>query len=106
MFTADGSAIVPGGRYWTPTDQEDNVLIVTAVKLHPPKKDDLFEDLNTVEVVGDDSKKWHEFPSEMFLARETCLAEVISRNERKRESMYDSLEKLELSLHTLKNGEI
>lgn len=106
MNTADGLEIAVGGRYWTPTDDENNVLIVTAVKLHPPKKDDLFEDLHTVEVVGENDKKWHEFPSEMFSTKETCLADVISRNERKRESMYDSLEKLELSLHNLKTGGI
>lgn len=103
MKTADGVDIQLGGKYWVPTDDEFDINQVIAVKLCHPKKDDLFNDLHTVEVVLDDLK-WHEFPSEMFSTRELCHSEIIARNERKCELKYNELEQLELLLHSLKNG--
>ena len=106
MRTADNMEISVGSRYWTPTDDEMSTINVTAVKLHPPKKDDLFEDLNTVEVVSESNgNRWHEFPLEMFSSKESCVSDIIARGERRRESMYKDLEVLEVGIHALKNGE-
>lgn len=106
MRTADDVEISPGGKYWTPTEDEMSTVNVTAVKLHPPKRDDLFPDMHTVEVVSEDTgKRWHEFPGEMFSTRESCISDIIARGERRRESMYNDLERLEMGIHALKNGE-
>ncbi len=105
MNTADGVDITAGSKYWVPRNDEMGIIQVIAVKLCHPKKDDLFENLNTVEVVDEaGGAKWHEFPSEMFSAQELCHSEIITRNEVKREAMYNALEQLELGLHALKNG--
>jgi hypothetical protein len=105
MNTADGVEISVGGRYWVPTEDEFSTVLVTVVKIHLPKKDDLFADFTTVEVVSEDERRWHDFPFEMHSTKESCVSDIIARNERKRDSMYDQLEKHELRMHALKNGE-
>lgn len=101
MKTADGIEVEVGKSYWVAGDEFTLPYQITVKRIHRPSKSDPFAFASIEMVREGEEKSIHDFANQLYADASKCIQEQIKMANAVRESMYDSLEKVELNLYAL-----